>query len=485
MTPPGTILPFNTGATMTRYLSPARTQTDAPDPVCPVILDPRDPMAIARRFVADKFTVDGHPALRRYREEFFKFMGSCYGAVDNDTVRADLWSYLERAIREGTHAPLRPHKGLVDGVFDAVKGVCNLPASVQIPAWLGAAQAPYPAMDFLAVQNGLLHLPSGELHPPSPLYFGLGASDVTYDANAPEPTEWFKFLNDVFGVDTASIQLLQDMLGYGLGSDTSQQKIMLFIGPPRAGKGTIGAVLTALVGHTNVCAPTMVSLSQNFGLSSLIGKSVALIGDARIGGRADQAAIAERLLSISGGDTQTVDRKFKEPWTGRLPTRFFIMSNELPRLADHSGALANRFVVLMLTRSFLGAEDLGLQTRLSQEYPGILNWALKGHRRLSKQGRFVQAESGLEAVRDLVELASPLKTFLAEKCVMEGQVIMDDLYQAYRPWCDDNGHEPGSKNTFARNLMAAVPGLKKSQQRVDGLPRRFYLGISLKSPWDS
>ena len=33
----------------------------------------------------------------------------------------------------------------------------------------------------------------------------------------------------------------------------------------------------------------------------------------------------------------TVDRKFQEPVTAKLPTRLMIMSNELPRLGDSSG----------------------------------------------------------------------------------------------------------------------------------------------------
>ena len=52
--------------------------------------------------------------------------------------------------------------------------------------------------------------------------------------------------------------------------------------------------------------------------------------------------VVERLLSISGEDTLTVDRKYREPWTGQLPTRIVILSNELPRLTDSSGALASR-----------------------------------------------------------------------------------------------------------------------------------------------
>jgi putative DNA primase/helicase len=81
-------------------------------------------------------------------------------------------------------------------------------------------------------------------------------------------------------------------------------------------------VLTRLVGIDNTVAPTLAGLGVNFGLAPLIGKRIAIISDARLGGRADQHAIAERLLSITGEDAITIDRKFREAWTGDCRSGF-------------------------------------------------------------------------------------------------------------------------------------------------------------------
>ena len=118
-------------------------------------------------------------------------------------------------------------------------------------------------------------------------------------------------------------------------------------------QGTIERVLQGLLGKDSYASPTLASLGTNFGPAVLIGTPLAIIGDAPLGTRTDQALVAERLLSISGEDAQTIDRKFLPAWTGRLDTRFFVITNELPRLTDASGALASRFIVLTLTRSFL------------------------------------------------------------------------------------------------------------------------------------
>ena len=193
----------------------------------------------------------------------------------------------------------------------------------------------------------------------------------------------------------------------------------MVVGPRRSGKGTIGRTLTALLGRDSVIAPTLSGLQSNFGLAPLIAKSLAIISDARVGGKSDQAVIAERLLSISGEDAITIDRKHQSAWTGRLPVRFMVLTNELPRIADNSNALAGRFIVLLLQHSFYGCEDLGLAHRLAAETTGILNWALVGYRRLRKNGHFIQPASASEAIEELEALGSPIKAYIRERCRIE------------------------------------------------------------------
>ena len=57
-----------------------------------------------------------------------------------------------------------------------------------------------------------------------------------------------------------------------------------------------------LLGAHHVAAPTLASLSTNFGLQPLIGRPLALISDARLSTKADAKVVVERLLSISGED---------------------------------------------------------------------------------------------------------------------------------------------------------------------------------------
>jgi putative DNA primase/helicase len=257
----------------------------------------------------------------------------------------------------------------------------------------------------------------------------------------------------------------------------------MIVGPRRSGKSTIARVLARLVGTDNVVAPTLASLGSNFGLQPLIGKSLAIISDARLGARADQAAIVERLLAISGEDPVTIDRKHMLAWTGRLPTRFVILTNELPRLTDASGALASRMIVLLLTESFFGREDHGLADRLFGELPGILNTARQGLLRLRKRGHFIQPESAQEAIAELESLGSPVGAFVREQCNVGPafEIETELLFTSWLNWCQANGRKKhGTVQTFGRDLRATLPSVKIVRPREGDDRHRKYVGIDLK-----
>jgi putative DNA primase/helicase len=166
----------------------------------------------------------------------------------------------------------------------------------------------------------------------------------------------------------------------------------------------------------------------------------------------------------------------------RLPTRFVFLTNELPRLSDASGALAGRFVTLRMLRSFYGEEDTTLESKLMAELPGILLWAIEGLKRLRKRGHFVQPASVEDAVREMQDLASPVGAFVRECCEVSPsrRVTIDALYRKWQDWCAEDGRTSSStKQTFCRDLLAAVAGIVRRRNHDEG---RFYEGIGLKAP---
>ncbi|MGK3106256.1 phage/plasmid primase, P4 family [Streptomyces sp. WAC05858] len=451
---------------------------------------PSNPMAVARRLLPDWQTDDGHLVCRRWRGSWMRWTGSCWRELDEQQVKKSMYERLEHATYQaGTDKDGQPDirdwaptKPKISNLLDALGAITLLPTDMDAPTWTDSETADEDRSPIVACENGLLRIRDRALLPHSPGFFNLVSVPFAYDTTAAAPT-WEHFLSQIWPDDPDAINALQEWFGYVLSGRTDLQKILLIVGPSRSGKGTIARVLKALVGKDNLAGPTLAGLGTNFGLSTLVGKSLAIISDARLSGN-DNSQVVERLLTISGDDTIDVDRKYREQWTGKLPSRLMILSNELPHFGDSSGVIANRFVLLSMRLSWLGKEDPTLTDRLTAEMPGILNWALEGLARLQRTGRLTEPVSSREAVTTMRDTASPTSAFVRERCTTGPtcSVPVDALWTIWRDWAEDNGVRPGTKQVLGRNLLSVVPQLHRTRPRDPyGRQVATYSGITLKS----
>ena len=327
-----------------------------------------DPHRLAQLYL-NRSKVDGVNTLVTWNGDWYRWNGVAYAVVTEAEIKADLTRTIKNDFdqinRLEQTEPLRVvnvrkvTSRLLTDTMQALRSECFVNGRGAPPCWLEDEDR-VPANEVLVARNGWVHLASliegkGVLQSLTPNLFTTVALDYDLDVKAPQPTAWLDFLNQLWPGDPESIALLQEWFGYSLTQDNSQQKMLLIVGPKRAGKGTIARVLSGLVGKLNVVGPTLSNLASNFGLSALVNKPVAIIADARFSGRsAEQAVVVERLLSISGEDTLTVDRKNRDHITVKLPTRFTILTNELPKLTDASAALPSRLLTLQLNRSWYG-----------------------------------------------------------------------------------------------------------------------------------
>jgi putative DNA primase/helicase len=449
------------------------------------------PLLIAEALIQECFLSQGHRTLQYCSDTFLEWNGSKYVELCEEDIRKAIYNFLRDAkkVNDGGHIKnFNPNKFRVDHIIDALRAICHIShCHANGVIWLDDRNDPDPKR-LIPFRNGLLDMANclehttTELIPHTPLLLNINALDFDFDPHAPEPQEWLKFLNAIWPEDQESRQTLQEWAGYLLIQDTRQHKILLIVGPPRSGKGTIGRILHELLGRFNVVGPTLSSLGTEFGLQPLLNKMLATISDARLNGRGNNSLIIERLLSISGEDPLTINRKFLPPLTVQLPTRMMMMSNELPDMRDASGALAKRYIVLVLQKSWFGHEDTHLFSRLRIELPGILLWALEGLSRLQKRGKFIQPTSSFQVIEELEVMTSPIRAFISERCEVNPHAItpVQLLFNAWRDWCSLTGHPfSGNIQSFGKNLRAAFPGIGISRPQEDSIRERCYHGISL------
>jgi len=434
------------------------------------------------KWFRQRFQQEDTHGLLRWREDFYSWTGKCWQIVENKTLQATLHEWLEGlSIYDKKEGLVPPTRALVENVWATLERITHVATALDAPFRMSDPPAPIGAGKFIVLANGVLDIESRKLFPPSVELFSPNVLPYAFDPEASCP-EWNRFLSSLWPDDPEAIRLLKQWAGYLLSGSTHLQKILFLLGPKRAGKGTILRVLTHLLGPENVTSATLARLGSSFGLAPLMTKTLAFFPDARLTGGTEQGPIVETLLSISGEDSLAIDRKYRDVITAKIPARLVLVSNELPRLQDASGALASRFLLLKLTRSFYGEEDTGLADRLLKELPGILNWGLVGLADLKKTGRFTEPKSGKELAEDMHRLASPVAAFIADCCLTgpNFRVRKTDLFSAWKQWTEENGHHAGSVEMFSRNLQAACQVQPYRPKDRDSHHRpNFWIGLGL------
>ena len=442
---------------------------------------PSDPVGVAWEFLeryrrGDVFT------LRSWRGSWVKWERGVWSVTEDDEIREELYKALATGTYLGKDGVARwwyPTRRKIADVEHAMKAITRLSETAEPGDWIGDAGEATATSELVSVENGILHIPTRKLTKHNPDLFNLVQVPFEYVSDALTPDRWVKFLEELWPDDPSSALALQEWFGYVVSGRTDLHKMFLLIGPTRAGKSVLARVLGALVGRDSVVWPSLAAVGTNFGLQPLIGKALAIIPDARLGRGASQ--IVERLLTISGEDGITVDRKYKEPWTGQMTARFMIISNEIPRFGDASGAIAKRFVLLTLRQDWLGREDTSLADELLTELGGIFKWALDGLDRLTGNGAFEEPAASREAISTMEDLTSPVAAFARDRCNLghRYEIPVKDLFAAWKDWCGRNENNPGTTAIFGRNLSAAFPAIRRTRPSGEGRRPYVYQGVAL------
>jgi putative DNA primase/helicase len=208
-----------------------------------IVPAPTNPMAVARLFIREYYTDDSAlTLLRHHRGAFYSYSGTGWPEAEDRGVRSAMYRWLEpakywKSTSKGDElVPFEPTKFKVADLVDAVQAACYMNASTMAPAWLDDAHHRRRADEFVALANGLLHLPTRELVGHTPSFFSHHCLPFAYEPLARTPARWDRFLRELWDDDDETIDVLAEIMGYVLAGGTSQQKLFMMVGPKRSGR---------------------------------------------------------------------------------------------------------------------------------------------------------------------------------------------------------------------------------------------------------
>jgi hypothetical protein len=213
-----------------------------------IVLSPNRTLPTADAFVREFHTHPDRRTLLTYASLVMRWRQNRYVEVEDGSIRQQLHPWLHAALRYARPIGDRPTKLIpfdsnprtVNAALETIKAYTHTESGLTPPCWLEGGGGRPPALELLPCRSATLHVPTGQILAPTPLLFTTNAIAFDYDPSAPPPEAWLAFLGELWGDDAESVQLLQEYMGYCLIADTSQQKMLMLVGPRRSGKGTMG-----------------------------------------------------------------------------------------------------------------------------------------------------------------------------------------------------------------------------------------------------
>lgn len=268
-----------------------------------------------------------------------------------------------------------------------------------------------------------------------------------------------KFLDDILPRNLQAV--VQEYVGSIFIPTRNFQKVMIFLGGGRNGKGTLMNIVSKIIGKNNVSHHSLASLCKEDSRSAanLENKLLNLCNEL------DGKFSISTFKQLVAGDTISVRKLYEEERDMYKYAKLLFSANSLPN-AEKSEAYYDRFLLVPFTRCFKGeARDESLEHKIVEaEADGVLSWVIEGAKRLMTQGKFSHAQEMDEALEQYKVESDSVKSFLDENnYVPDNQEIisLQRLFDEYNSYCKNSNYHPCSKTTFSKRFEAF--GIRKKR----------------------
>jgi putative DNA primase/helicase len=286
----------------------------------------------------------------------------------------------------------------------------------------------------LNVENGTLDLKTGELREHRRDDFLTKLAPVTYDPAATCPL-WIEFLQTIFDANDELIGYLQRLAGYNLTGVTEEHILPFLYGIGANGKSTFAETLLKLLGsdYAMKAAPDLLMAkrgeSHPTDRADLFGKRFVACIETEDGRRMAEALVKE----ITGGDRIRARRMREDFWEFTPTHHVWLAGNYKPTIVGTDIGIWRRIKLIPFDVVIADDEqDKQLPSKLADELPGILNWALEGCLEWQQNG-MQEPDIVQVATKEYADEMDDIGQFLDEECELSPEVTAPatELFQAY------------------------------------------------------
>jgi len=295
--------------------------------------------------------------------------------------------------------------------------------------------------------------------------------------------------------DLHARQSLIAHIGMSLIRDTSFHNFGLLIGPPRAGKSTVLALMNAVTGLVDdpwkFAGPSLFSRDLEGKRSRAMWVEQRGVCVDELPGEALRDEELLKLMSAHGGvEMRRIGKD--ERTDNRWKPKLLMSTNDTPHYKDTSGAIRQRAIIIECPNGPRpdNQQDKNLvPDKLIPEVGAFAATCLKYALALKQHGYYPRS-AAMKRLLHEIELNDPLKSFLHECCIIDPgnqamKITSDELHKKYAEYIEDSGNSAMAKNKMSSAIRDMRIGVLTGEwMRYGGRPARCLKGIRLRGEYD-
>lgn len=326
----------------------------------------------------------------------------------------------------------------------------------------------------LNTPDGIVDLKTGVINPHNPESF---CTKITLKSPKKGSGKMFDdLLRLITQNDEEYIHFLKVLCGVCAIGKVYNEAMIIAFGGGHNGKSTLFNTVANILGDYSGKIPaeslTTKNKSTKVDLAELLGKRLILASETEEG----QRLSTQMLKQIASTDKITGEKKYKDPIVFVPSHTAILYTNFLPRL-DSLDLGTKRRIIVCPFNAIIDKPKKDYADRLMDEAgEAIVDWIVEGAKEFyEKDFNLPPCKVADEAKGKYISENNWAEKFVTDCCVtgeMESQAS-NELYKAYRQWCQDTGEYPKKNSDFKTALETMGFVLKKTTKN------NIWKGLSL------
>ena len=412
-----------------------------------------------------------------------------------DDIKTEMWIYNEGVYVPNGKSFIREFcRRILGQVFNNF--ICNeVISKIQADTYIDSEKFfminnPYE----VPVKNGILNVVTKELIPFDPHKIFFNKLPIKYNPEAICPTIE-KHLKEVLKSED-DIKVFYEIVGLLLYKDYFIEKMVMFVGDGRNGKGKTIDLIRRLMGIDN-CAgvPLSAIVESSFRVSELFGKMVNIAGDL------SNTSLKETgmLKQTTGRDLLGAKRKFLNDIKFINYAKHIFACNDLPKVYDKSKGFWERWVIFEFPYTFIPKSEWDALKQAEradkrildpkhidkishpEELSGLLNKGLEGLKSILENKEFSYSKGSDEIKRFWIRKADSFMSFCMDNLEEDNQGMITklDMRKAFHNYCKQHSLTGAGDKSISITLQEMY-GVNDNRKVHEGFITHVWEGVQFK-----